>query len=183
MKPASTYYELLNVSNTATKTQIKNNFYEISKKVHPDHQHQLDAEQNKRNSASDNNAFIKLREAYEILVDEQKRKAYDASLGISSSANKHKSILFTHKNEHSTGFRFNAQSYMYEGVKHDAELARLSYFFSPAAAKKARYAHERRQEFIAKTMQQEKQQVLWQYDCFLLLIFGCVLALCQQAHQ
>ncbi|MFQ5492943.1 MAG: molecular chaperone DnaJ [Candidatus Dojkabacteria bacterium] len=61
------YYEVLGVSKTATKKQIKSAFRKLAKKFHPDRNKETDAEEK----------FKEVQEAYEVLSDDQKRKAYD----------------------------------------------------------------------------------------------------------
>lgn len=62
------YYEILEVSQTATKSEIKKSYRKLAMKFHPD-KNQGDKE------AED--MFKRLNEAYEILSDDEKRKIYD----------------------------------------------------------------------------------------------------------
>ena len=64
------YYRVLNVSRTANTKQIKQAYYKLSKKYHPDVNHGPSAE----------NKFKELQEAYNILGDEQKRLEYDRGM-------------------------------------------------------------------------------------------------------
>jgi|GEM_PF-2143940 len=66
------YYQILNVPEDATKTEIKKSYFELAKKYHPD---KLAQEGN-----ADNSIFADIAEAYEILSDEEKRKEYDEKL-------------------------------------------------------------------------------------------------------
>jgi molecular chaperone DnaJ len=61
------YYDTLGVSKTATVKEIKKAYRELVKTYHPD--------KNKEEGAE--GKFKQIQEAYEILSDEQKRKAYD----------------------------------------------------------------------------------------------------------
>ncbi|MTD30008.1 molecular chaperone DnaJ [Planomicrobium sp. YIM 101495] len=61
------YYEVLGVSKTASKEEIKKAYRKLSKMYHPD--------LNKEADASDK--FQEVTEAYEVLSDEQKREQYD----------------------------------------------------------------------------------------------------------
>ncbi len=62
------YYEVLNVSKDADNTVIKKSYRKLAVKYHPDkNPDDKDAEEQ----------FKELGEAYEILMDEQKRAAYD----------------------------------------------------------------------------------------------------------
>lgn len=61
------YYEVLGVSKTASKKEIKKAYRQLAKQYHPD--------RNKEAGAEDK--FKEVSEAFEVLSDEQKRQAYD----------------------------------------------------------------------------------------------------------
>jgi len=61
-----THYEILGVSRDASKAQIKTAFRELAKKYHPDVLPGLEGTK-----------FQKIVEAYRVLSDPIKRKAYD----------------------------------------------------------------------------------------------------------
>ncbi len=61
------YYDILNVNKSASLEDIKKSFRNIAKKVHPD-------------KGGDQKEFILLNEAYETLIDIDKRKEYDLKL-------------------------------------------------------------------------------------------------------
>jgi molecular chaperone DnaJ len=62
------YYELLEVSRTATETELKSAFRKLAMKHHPD--------KNPGDKAAESK-FKELNEAYQVLSDGQKRAAYD----------------------------------------------------------------------------------------------------------
>ena len=73
------YYQLLGVSKTASKQEIKKAFKKLSLKYHPD--------KNKDNPEKAKEKFVKIANAYEVLSNDEKRKIYDkyGEEGIKSS--------------------------------------------------------------------------------------------------
>ncbi len=61
------YYEILGISKDAKKEEIKRAYRKLVKKYHPDVNKENDSEEK----------FKEVQEAYEVLSDESKRKAYD----------------------------------------------------------------------------------------------------------
>ena len=61
------YYEVLGVSRTASKDEIKSAYRQLAKKYHPDINKEKDAEAK----------FKEVQEAYDVLFDDQKRSTYD----------------------------------------------------------------------------------------------------------
>lgn len=72
-----TYYEILNLPNTADKSQIKRNYYAVSKEYHPDRyfRRQLGSYKDKLEGI-----FDLITRAYNTLNDDTLRAAYDRSL-------------------------------------------------------------------------------------------------------
>uniref|UniRef100_A0A915MAP6 J domain-containing protein n=1 Tax=Meloidogyne javanica TaxID=6303 RepID=A0A915MAP6_MELJA len=68
-KTRKDYYKILGVSRGSTPEQIKEAFYRLSKKYHPD------VNQDKEKASKN---FHKVSEAYEVLGSKEKRLAYDS---------------------------------------------------------------------------------------------------------
>jgi len=62
------YYKILGLEKNASAEEIKKNYRRLAKKYHPDVSTEKDAE----------DKFKEVREAYDVLKDAEKRKAYDA---------------------------------------------------------------------------------------------------------
>ncbi len=60
-------YQILNVQNTATKSEIKRAYHKAALLVHPDKNPSTDAASN----------FVDLQKVYAILIDEERRRVYD----------------------------------------------------------------------------------------------------------
>ena len=60
------YYEVLGVSKTASKDEIKSAYRKLAKKYHPDNK-----------ETGDEAKFKEVQEAYDVLYDDQKRATYD----------------------------------------------------------------------------------------------------------
>lgn len=61
------FYEVLGVSKTASKDEIKSAYRKLAKKYHPDLNHEPDAAKK----------FEEVQEAYDVLYDDNKRRQYD----------------------------------------------------------------------------------------------------------
>lgn len=66
-KAKTDYYKVLGIAKDATEDQIKKAYRKLALKYHPDKNKAADAEEK----------FKEVAEAYEVLSDEKKRKAYD----------------------------------------------------------------------------------------------------------
>ena len=63
------YYETLGIDKTASKEEIKTAYRTLAKKFHPD--------LNKDNPKIAEEKFKEISEAYEVLIDDNKRAKYD----------------------------------------------------------------------------------------------------------
>lgn len=78
------YYEILGVSVDASFEEIKRAFRALALRWHPDQNNQPDAKEH----------FQQIREAYETLIDPEKRSLYNRTHGISSEKDRHKKRVF-----------------------------------------------------------------------------------------
>lgn len=78
-----TLYEILEVSENASNEIIEKAYKVLAKKYHPD----LQTPENKKQAE---NKMKEINEAYEILSDAEKRKAYDSELSIKREEEKRK---------------------------------------------------------------------------------------------
>lgn len=65
------YYELLNVSKDADNNEIKKQYYKLAKEYHPD---------KTRGNKDKESKFIQIQQAYDTLIDEDKRKGYNMTM-------------------------------------------------------------------------------------------------------
>ncbi|KAG8859734.1 hypothetical protein FRB96_004308 [Tulasnella sp. 330] len=68
----ATHYDALQLDKTASKHQIKSSFYKLSKELHPD--------RNPSASQETKDRYLAASAAYNVLVDDRRRRAYDRSL-------------------------------------------------------------------------------------------------------
>ena len=76
------YYKILNVNKKDTQASIKKAYYKLAKQYHPD---KVPEDQKEKSTQR----FQEIREAYEVLSDEEKRRIYDqfGKEGLKSSNN------------------------------------------------------------------------------------------------
>jgi curved DNA-binding protein CbpA len=78
------FYRILHISQTATAAEIKTAYYRLAKRLHPDitgQQHRGRDHGGENNKATED-AFKQVNEAYDTLSDPNKRREYDASMGL-----------------------------------------------------------------------------------------------------
>lgn len=72
------YYEILGVSSTASRDEIKKRYHKLILESHPD-----------KNKDSSNGRFHLIDEAWKILGNDASRKMYDAKLKVSQTKDDH----------------------------------------------------------------------------------------------
>ena len=74
---ATTFYEILNLENTAAPEEIKNSYYSLARRYHPDRFHK---QAGTPLHASVESAFARIAQAYMTLADPALRSSYNAKL-------------------------------------------------------------------------------------------------------
>jgi curved DNA-binding protein CbpA len=77
MDPGDDAYQVLGVSERATDTDIKKAYRKLALQYHPDRQPQNASGQRATTNNNNHHLFAKISNAYEILSNPQKRRAYD----------------------------------------------------------------------------------------------------------
>ncbi|VIO97627.1 DnaJ domain containing protein [Brugia malayi] len=139
------YYDILGISHNATQQEIKNAFYMLSKKYHPDITGSTaESTLTKR--------FIAIKEAYDVLKDVSSRNEYDAYRAQTSS-NYGKQTY----NRQNTGYTATWRSNRYAG----SNQYRNNWRFDDAHLKKVFEELQRRAEEYEKA-QKERDDRFWE---------------------
>ena len=88
------YYEILNITPNASKDEITKQFKKLAKMYHPDINSSLEAEE----------IFKQINKAAQILLDDEKRKNYDALRNVNKEIYKSQKI---YKNHSSSNYTFS----------------------------------------------------------------------------
>ena len=80
LSSSDSYYDLLNISCSATDEEIRQAYRGLALQLHPDKQNNINVKQKLESKQSNYTSFEQLQIAYETLRDEQKRQAYDLLL-------------------------------------------------------------------------------------------------------
>lgn len=79
------FYEVLGVAPTAGREEIKKAYFRLAKEYHPDRHFEVEMGQVKKELES---LFVRITQAYDTLLLEKKRKAYDAELASGKQSQK-----------------------------------------------------------------------------------------------
>jgi len=165
MTKAKNYYELLDVSATASPDEIKKSYYSLAKKYHPDRYHQS-------KSADLKNAldviFSTLAQAYDTLKVPATRGSYDAKVfrletpagsspdkaapAASASAAPHQKLA--ELNYRQGRGQYDQQDYwsaiqaFRQSVRMEPEVARYRYWLAMALSKNAKWRREAEEHFL-----------------------------------
>lgn len=149
-----TYYDLLNVFPKSTEAEIKTAYYALAKKFHPD-RYQASAPRDIHDRLM--NLFRHLGEAYQTIVDPERRREYDQRAGLASaipkgrggSSGKVASKEVRAKECFAAGKRFADQQdfakalpYLREAVKLQPEEVKFRVLFGRVLAKVPEYRRE-----------------------------------------
>ncbi|VVC43651.1 DnaJ domain, conserved site,DnaJ domain [Cinara cedri] len=98
----STHYDVLNLKPGCTKKEIRNSFIKLSKLTHPD-----------VCGSSSNDRFISINAAYNVLIDENKKKIYDQSLMRTSTNtyNNYSNIVYYPPCQNRKSWRDDSENY------------------------------------------------------------------------
>lgn len=114
------YYQLLEVSESSSRAEIKAAYYKMVKKYHPDGHHAL---QSLDVQGLLEDLLTKITDAYEILHDEEERENYDGKNGTQQKLTQTKPVDQESPNEPPQSSEERAQALYQEGRRHYHNLA------------------------------------------------------------
>lgn len=146
-------YEILGVKEIATEAEIKKAYFRLAKEYHPDRHLNL-----KEESADIKNKletlFARLTEAYNILIDEEKKREYDTSLASrfvkhrekeetkEDNINKAKAQFIIGKKNMDKGNFWGAADALRWAIRLDPNNAKYLSYFGKALSNMPRRLHE-----------------------------------------
>lgn len=146
-------YEILGVKEIATEAEIKKAYFRLAKEYHPDRHLNLKEEsvdiKNKLETL-----FARLTEAYNILIDEEKKREYDTSLAArfvkhrekeetkEDNINKAKAQFIIGKKNMDKGNFWGAADALRWAIRLDPNNARYLSYFGKALSNMPRRLHE-----------------------------------------
>ncbi|HEY5599552.1 MAG TPA: DnaJ domain-containing protein, partial [Candidatus Manganitrophaceae bacterium] len=116
------YYQSLHLPKTATREEVKKAYFTLAKEYHPDRHFEPGMEEIKKELEA---LFIKIKEAYDTLASEGKRKAYDLELVSGKSPRKESAVVVTPRDLFAQG----------EEALRRGDLRNACYFFKEAIEK------------------------------------------------
>lgn len=125
------YYSILGLANTATKDDVKKAYKKLAKKWHPD--------KNPENQEEATRRFKEVSEAYQVLVDDNKRRTYDreGKDGLNPAGARRSS----HRGAPDNNFNFpRPEDFNYP----DTDNIRKQQEFSDLGARRSRFRNNRR---------------------------------------
>lgn len=137
------YYQILNIPSSADTEAIKNAYYNLAKKFHPD--------KNLRNPYYSADKFKEIQEAYRVLSNQQDKATYD----------QHLIYLHAQKVRNLSRDRRNIRPHSRSQSPQDANVPQTSAekfdMFRNAFLKKQKEIHQQYQEEKAKEQRNQKQ--------------------------
>ena len=157
--PSKDYYKILGVDNKASEKQIKEQYYKLAKKHHPD-----------LNKGVSTDIFKEMTAAYEILSDIEKRRQYDQLKNFSTGGfwntnnqNSQQTNSNRQTNQQSSNFNQSNQNYHNtNNYKKDFKTWQYTYI-DPKTGQKKTFnfnddAFKNFDEFLAKMRSEMKRE-------------------------
>ena len=76
------YYSLLEISPQASDEEIRKSFYRLARIYHPDKNHDKQMQVGSVDKGHLQERFLKIKEAYDVLSDQVKRRQYDRNFSL-----------------------------------------------------------------------------------------------------
>ncbi|KAF9812680.1 hypothetical protein IEO21_06067 [Rhodonia placenta] len=138
------HYQTLSVPKNATRNQIKSSYYKLTKLYHPDVAAEPGAKER----------FQAVSEAYAVLGDDRKRRAYDRSLEENQQSRQHHAQA--HHSTYSSHWSYETQrrrGATYAWDRHPRRPAGTSYRQPPGSGSAYQPPHARDDPFVSPNVQ------------------------------